>query len=462
MPIERTHQLRACGVLCDFSRPADLSDFGRHNLVYGWHGTGKTTLSRLFRSLELRRPPTVGDNGVLRTYAWGLDLSGSAWGAGGVGGLVFECLAKTDITHHLYHDGNGNVTSLRDGAGAVSAAYEYGPFGETLTARGDEGAIAYSAFTISTKYADAEIGLLYYSLRCYNPGTGRRLSKDLLDEEGGVPLGGFVGHRPPSNVAPPGLEIHTREEATAIRWVPSFHILAYTTDAMDWEFYTYYLIMPFNQTRRAFDARRTERVPALTGPRVTANAPPPTHIATHHRPKRWRSKAHRGHAYLAPKIHCECGNPTEWACGNAFSTITESRDARHTRYSDPNSSFAAQWHPTTQELSEQSAIDDIFVTLVTETSSHVEGLGSRLGAAMMLASPSYIYPCLTSRTCCDGDAEIRSDMGPLPAGDQDIKRTSRTTHRPTSGHIALFVSTPGAMAAPMFESNAYNATLKYR
>jgi wobble nucleotide-excising tRNase len=52
-------------VFRDFSWPADLSDFGRYNLVYGWNGTGKTTLSRLFRSLELRRPPTVGE-AVLR------------------------------------------------------------------------------------------------------------------------------------------------------------------------------------------------------------------------------------------------------------------------------------------------------------------------------------------------------------------------------------------------------------
>jgi wobble nucleotide-excising tRNase len=65
VPIDRIHQLRGCGVFRDFSWPADLTDFGRYNLVYGWNGTGKTTLSRLFRSLELRRPPTVGE-AVLR------------------------------------------------------------------------------------------------------------------------------------------------------------------------------------------------------------------------------------------------------------------------------------------------------------------------------------------------------------------------------------------------------------
>lgn len=60
MPIDRIHQLRDCGVFRDFSWPTDLSDLGRYNLVYGWNGTGKTTLSRVFRVLELRRTPPLG------------------------------------------------------------------------------------------------------------------------------------------------------------------------------------------------------------------------------------------------------------------------------------------------------------------------------------------------------------------------------------------------------------------
>jgi wobble nucleotide-excising tRNase len=38
-----------------------LPDFGRYNLIYGWNWTGKTTLSRLFRALELRRIPSLGE-----------------------------------------------------------------------------------------------------------------------------------------------------------------------------------------------------------------------------------------------------------------------------------------------------------------------------------------------------------------------------------------------------------------
>lgn len=53
--ITRIPQLRYCGVFKDFIWPDDLPDFGRYNLIYGWNWTGKTTLSRVLRSLELRK-----------------------------------------------------------------------------------------------------------------------------------------------------------------------------------------------------------------------------------------------------------------------------------------------------------------------------------------------------------------------------------------------------------------------
>ena len=58
--IIRISGLRSCGVFRDFTWPSDLPEFGQYNVIYGWNGTGKTTLSRLLRDLELRRAPTVG------------------------------------------------------------------------------------------------------------------------------------------------------------------------------------------------------------------------------------------------------------------------------------------------------------------------------------------------------------------------------------------------------------------
>lgn len=59
--IKKIERLKHPGVLRDFTWPADLPTFGRFNLIYGWNGTGKTTLSRIFRALELRQLPPVGE-----------------------------------------------------------------------------------------------------------------------------------------------------------------------------------------------------------------------------------------------------------------------------------------------------------------------------------------------------------------------------------------------------------------
>ncbi|RIK08345.1 MAG: hypothetical protein DCC49_09030 [Acidobacteria bacterium] len=44
----------------DFTWPSDLTEFGRFNLIYGWNGSGKTTISRVLRALETRTAPSRG------------------------------------------------------------------------------------------------------------------------------------------------------------------------------------------------------------------------------------------------------------------------------------------------------------------------------------------------------------------------------------------------------------------
>ena len=55
--IRRISKLNHPGILGDFIWPSGLSEFGRFNLIYGWNGTGKTTISNLFRALEHRTKP---------------------------------------------------------------------------------------------------------------------------------------------------------------------------------------------------------------------------------------------------------------------------------------------------------------------------------------------------------------------------------------------------------------------
>ncbi len=129
---------------------------------------------------------------LVRSYTWGLDLSGEVEGAGGIGGLLWLTEHPSGATHFAAYDGNGNVLGLIKSDLSISARYEYGPFGEPIRSTGPLAAI--NPFRWSTKFADQETDLLYYGYRYYNPATGRWISRDPLGEEGGINLYTFVAN----------------------------------------------------------------------------------------------------------------------------------------------------------------------------------------------------------------------------------------------------------------------------
>ncbi|MBC2735424.1 MAG: RHS repeat protein [Desulfobacteraceae bacterium] len=128
---------------------------------------------------------------VSRSYVWGLDLSQSREGAGGVGGL----LATSDglLTHSYVFDANGNVGQLVNVyAGIVTAHYEYDPFGKFVCSINRLGIDNPHQF--STKHIDRETDLYYYGYRYYHPDLGRWIKKDPLSENGGFNLYGFISN----------------------------------------------------------------------------------------------------------------------------------------------------------------------------------------------------------------------------------------------------------------------------
>jgi len=144
------------------------------------------------------------NDALIRSYGWGLDLSGSMQGAGGVGGLVWvRTYGSGATTDFPCYDANGNVTTLVGGTeGLVLVGQnEYGPFGEPLRVT-DEA--TNNPFRFSTKYEDTETGFLYYGYRYYNPGTGRWLSRDPVEERGGLDLYAFNHNEPISAIDPYG------------------------------------------------------------------------------------------------------------------------------------------------------------------------------------------------------------------------------------------------------------------
>lgn len=50
--VKNFQSLRRAGVFAEYSHSADVPDFHRFNLIYGFNGCGKTTLSRILRSIE--------------------------------------------------------------------------------------------------------------------------------------------------------------------------------------------------------------------------------------------------------------------------------------------------------------------------------------------------------------------------------------------------------------------------
>lgn len=55
--IKKIKTIKNLGIYNDFRWPSDLKDFKRYNVLYGWNGTGKTTLSKLFEAMQTGNHP---------------------------------------------------------------------------------------------------------------------------------------------------------------------------------------------------------------------------------------------------------------------------------------------------------------------------------------------------------------------------------------------------------------------
>lgn len=86
MQINRIKNMQGTGVFRQFTWPSTLQDFGRYNLIYGWNGTGKSTLTRIFCSLQNRAVP----DGSVTLIVNGNEVAGSAFTATSVPIRVFN------------------------------------------------------------------------------------------------------------------------------------------------------------------------------------------------------------------------------------------------------------------------------------------------------------------------------------------------------------------------------------
>ncbi|OAM91713.1 hypothetical protein AW736_01935 [Termitidicoccus mucosus] len=167
--VRRTEFTRA-NPLATWTQTAD-----RHYLYDGWNVIA-----------EYEGSGGAGDSPVIlaRTHIWGIDLSNTEQGAGGVGGLL-ATRENSQMRYYTY-DGNGNVSEVLDANGTAQAHYEYDPFGNTTVSTGTWASS--NVWRFSTKPFDAASGLYYYGYRFYDPVLGRWINRDPIEEEGGENL----------------------------------------------------------------------------------------------------------------------------------------------------------------------------------------------------------------------------------------------------------------------------------
>ncbi|TVM01153.1 MAG: hypothetical protein CV087_11260, partial [Candidatus Brocadia sp. WS118] len=176
-------------------------------IVSNWAGVAWVTESTkrfVYDGWNVIEEQTVA--GTSKYYVWGLDLSQSLQGAGGIGGLLTQVDVGAVKSYAFLYDGNGNVGQLIDNSdGSIDAHYEYDSYGGTILSSGT--AAAGNPYRFSTKYLDSEYNLYYYGYRYYDPSTGRWVNRDPIGELGGININIFVENSSVNLVDPLGLQV---------------------------------------------------------------------------------------------------------------------------------------------------------------------------------------------------------------------------------------------------------------
>jgi RHS repeat-associated protein len=103
---------------------------------------------------------------------------------------------------YFARDHLGSVRDVRDEAGRRLASFDYDPYGNLMNEPPSAPEFGYAGM-----FYHAPSGLYLTKYRVYDPQTGRWLSRDPIEEAGGVNLYAYVGGNPVSYVDPDGLRV---------------------------------------------------------------------------------------------------------------------------------------------------------------------------------------------------------------------------------------------------------------
>ena len=169
--------------------------------------------------LNVKLNPTAGatqgrPQSLNANYVWGPDLGSKPFArrdwqaAGGVRGLLMAIPSNTSQMQLPVHDPMGNIVQvIRVTYGFFSYTpttfrtdfvYDYDAFGKETRCSSLVSGLSPDSFPFhySTKFMDPETGFNYYGYRMYDPANGRWLSRDPIEERGGVNLYNFLTNDP--------------------------------------------------------------------------------------------------------------------------------------------------------------------------------------------------------------------------------------------------------------------------
>ncbi|MCW5549918.1 MAG: RHS repeat-associated core domain-containing protein [Opitutaceae bacterium] len=164
---------------------------------YLWNGTGWAGNGAQERYLYngWNLIARLDDMTLTKSICWGLDLSGSMAGAGGIGGLLL--VREGGESYLPAYDALGNIHAMIQASdGSIAAGYEYDAYGKTLRESGPYAEA--NPFRFATKYTDLDTELVYHDTRYYSPSLGRFINRDSIGEQGGLNLYAYVSNRVPN------------------------------------------------------------------------------------------------------------------------------------------------------------------------------------------------------------------------------------------------------------------------
>jgi RHS repeat-associated protein len=202
----RTYQWDAADRLIGITRILSPTETRKTELQYNGMGSrvGKTEL--LNGAVQTSIKYQYGDTGVLQERSADGGTVLKTYTSQGEQFYSFVNNQTSIINRYYTRDHLGSVREVVTSTGAVFVRYDYTPYGERSRVAGSFATFeAEKGYTGHDYHVDS--GLILTRFRAYDPRTARWLSRDPIQETGGMNLYGYVGGDPVNGVDRLGLDV---------------------------------------------------------------------------------------------------------------------------------------------------------------------------------------------------------------------------------------------------------------